>query len=247
MPASVLALLLLTEARRPARLDEHGDVVTLDQQNRARWDAAAIARGIALLNDSLRRSHGQADAYRLQAAIAAEHARAAIYHDTDWAEILRLYDLLVSIAPSHAASLDRVVAATEAADPATGLAMLAELLPSPRWHAVRAELLAREARHTEAARELAESPPRTGKRNRNDGIGSDGERLAMPTRQTRGGPEPPGGQVSPSTGLPCSPRPGRPMKEWVRIPAGEESWLSYLLEARTFVPAVAGAGPLGCP
>ena len=157
MPASVLALLLLTEARRPSRLDEHGDVVTLDQQNRGRWDAAAIARGIALLNDSLRCSHGQADAYQLQAAIAAEHARAASYDDTDWTEILRLSDLLVSIAPSHAAGLGRVVAATEAADPATGLAMLAELPPSPRWHAVRAELLAREGRYTEAARELAES------------------------------------------------------------------------------------------
>ena len=58
MPAAVLALLLLTEARRPARLDEHGEVVTLDRQDRGRWDAAAIARGIALLNDSLRRSHG---------------------------------------------------------------------------------------------------------------------------------------------------------------------------------------------
>jgi len=157
MPASVLALLLLTEARRAARLDEHGDVVTLDQQNRGQWDAAAIARGIALLNDSLRRSHGQADAYQLQAAIAAEHARAASYDDTDWTEILRLYDLLVSIAPSHAAGLGRVVAATEAADPATGLALLAELPPSPRWHAVRAELLAREGRYAEAARELAES------------------------------------------------------------------------------------------
>jgi RNA polymerase sigma factor (sigma-70 family) len=157
MPASVLALMLLTEARRPARLDEHGEVVPLDRQNRCQWDAAAINRGIALLNDSLRRSHGQADPYQLQAAIAAEHSRAASYDDTDWVEILRLYDLLVSIAPSHAAGLGRVVAAAEAADSATGLAMLAELPQSPRWHAVRAELLAREGRHTEAARELAES------------------------------------------------------------------------------------------
>jgi len=157
MPAAVLALLLLTEARRPARLDEHGDVVTLDQQDRGRWDAAAIARGIALLNDSLRRSYGQADAYQLQAAIAAEHGRAASYTNTDWTEILRLYDLLVSIAPSDAAGLGRVVAATEAADPATGLAMLAELPPSPRWHAVRAELLARVGRYADAALALAES------------------------------------------------------------------------------------------
>lgn len=156
-PAAVLALLLLTEARRPARLDEHGDVVTLDRQDRGRWNVSAIDRGIALLNDSLHRSYGQADAYQLQAAIAAEHARAASYDDTDWTEILRLYDLLVSIAPSSAAGLGRVVAATEAAGPATGLAMLAELPPSPRWHAVRAELLAREGRYAEAAAELAES------------------------------------------------------------------------------------------
>ncbi|MDQ3457089.1 MAG: hypothetical protein M3513_16875 [Actinomycetota bacterium] len=154
---AVLALLLLTQARSPARLDTAGDVVTLDQQDRGRWDAVAIARGIELLNDSLRRSHGQADAYQLQAAIAAEHARAASYDGTDWAEILRLYDLLLSIAPSHTAGLARVVAASEAADPATGLAMLAELPPSPRWHAVRAELLAREGVYAEAARELTES------------------------------------------------------------------------------------------
>ena len=157
MPASVLALILLTEARRPARLDQRGEVVTLERQDRGRWDAAAIDRGIALLNDSLRRSDGQADAYQLQAAIAAEHSRAATYDNTDWAEILRLYDLLVSIAPSHAAGLGRVVAAAEAADSATGLAMLTELPPSPRWHAVRGELLAREGRYAEAARELAAS------------------------------------------------------------------------------------------
>jgi RNA polymerase sigma-70 factor (ECF subfamily) len=157
MPAAVLALLLLTQARRPARLDEHGDVVTLDQQDRAQWDVTASDRGIELLNESLRRSRGQADAYQIQAAIAAEHARAASYESTDWTEILRLYDLLVSIAPSDAAGLGRVVAATEAADPATGLALLAELPPSPRWHAVRAELLAREGRYAEAAEALTEA------------------------------------------------------------------------------------------
>ena len=157
MPASVLALLLLTEARRPSRLDEHGDIVTLDRQDRGRWDAASISRGIALHNGSLRRSGGRADAYQLQAAIAAEHACAPSYHATDWAEILRLYDLLVSIAPSDAAGLGRVVAAAEAVDAATGLAMLDELPPTPRWHAVRAELLARQGRYGEAAQALAVS------------------------------------------------------------------------------------------
>jgi RNA polymerase sigma-70 factor (ECF subfamily) len=157
MPAAVLALLLLTEARRPSRLDDQGGVVTLDQQDRTRWDAAAIERGIALLNDSLRRSHGQADAYQLQAAVAAEHARAAGYEDTDWTEIVRLYDLLVSVAPSDAAALGRVVAVSEATGAAAGLALLAGLPPGPRWHAVRAELLAREGRYEEAAAALTDA------------------------------------------------------------------------------------------
>ena len=157
MPAAVLALLLLTEARRPARFDEQGDVVTLAKQDRGRWNATVIDRGIALLNETLRRSTGQADAYQLQAAIAAEHDRAPSYEDTDWTEIRRLYDLLMSIAPSDAAGLGRAVAAAEATGTATGLAMLDNLPPSPRWHAVRAELLAREGWYAEAARELTEA------------------------------------------------------------------------------------------
>ncbi|GAB2667195.1 RNA polymerase sigma factor [Kribbella swartbergensis] len=157
MPSAVLALLLLTEARRPARLDPDGDVVTLDQQDRTLWDTAAIDRGIALLNDSLLRSDQQADAYQLQAAIAAEHARVPSYAATDWREILRLYDLLVAIAPSTSALLARAVAAAEANGTAAGLALLEELPPSPRWYAVRAELLARDHRYAEAAAELTKA------------------------------------------------------------------------------------------
>jgi RNA polymerase sigma factor (sigma-70 family) len=185
MPAAVRALLLLTEARRPARLDEHGDIVPLQDQDRSRWAAAAITCGIALLNDSLRRTRGQADAYQLQAAIAAEHARAAGYPQTDWAEVLRLYDLLVSVAPSPAAGLGRVVAAAEAAGPAAGLALLADLPPTPRWHAVRAELLAREGRHEEAAAALdaslagpATQPERRHRERRRQAF----RRLAAPAR-----------------------------------------------------------------
>lgn len=154
---AVLALLLLTEARRPARLDDLGDVITLDEQDRALWDGDAINRGVALLNESLLGSGQQADAYQLQAAIAAEHARAASYRSTDWAEIVRLYDLLSSIAPSEAAGLARAVAVAESAGAASGLAELEALTPSPRWHAVRAELLAREKRYTEAADALTQS------------------------------------------------------------------------------------------
>jgi RNA polymerase sigma-70 factor (ECF subfamily) len=156
-PTAVLALLLLTDARTQARLDDHGDVVTLDKQDRSQWDADRIARGITLLNDSLRSTAGQADAYQLQAAIAAEHARAHSYDDTDWAEILRLYDLLMSVAPSDAADLARAVAAAEAHGPDAGLAMLSDVPPSSRWHAVRAELLARTGDYPEAARELTNS------------------------------------------------------------------------------------------
>jgi len=150
MPAAVLALLLLTEARRPARVDQAGDVVLLADQDRSRWDAARIAEGRALLDASLRRSGGVADPYQLQAAIAAEHARAASYPQTDWAQLVRLYDLLLSVAPSPAAALNRAVAVAEATGAAAGLAALHAIPPSPRWHAVRAELLAREGRYTEA-------------------------------------------------------------------------------------------------
>jgi len=150
MPQSILALVLLTEARRSARVDAFGDVVTLDRQDRGRWDAVAIDRGI----ESLRRTSGQADAYQLQAAIAAEHARAPSYDRTDWPEVLRLYDLLVTVAPSDAARLGRVVAVAEAVDAASALDQLQSLPRTARWHAVRAELLARQRRWVEAAQEL---------------------------------------------------------------------------------------------
>jgi RNA polymerase sigma-70 factor (ECF subfamily) len=155
-PTAVLALLLLTEARRPARQND-GQVVTLDEQDRTQWDTTAIARGIDLLNESLTATAGQADAYQLQAAIAAEHARACFYSTTNWAEIVRLYDLLMAVAPSDAAALARAVATAEAAGPARGLALLEGIAPSPRWHAVRAELLGREGRYAEAAAELTSS------------------------------------------------------------------------------------------
>jgi RNA polymerase sigma-70 factor (ECF subfamily) len=154
MPSAVLGLLLLTEARRPARLDQHGEVVTLDLQDRGLWDADLIARGVALLNDSLQRSNRQADAYQLQAAIAAEHDRVPSYTATDWREILRLYGLLVEIAPSPAAQLGQVVATAESGDITSALALLDDVPRSPRRHAVRGELLARQARYAEAVEEL---------------------------------------------------------------------------------------------
>ncbi|MFC9691798.1 RNA polymerase sigma factor [Kribbella sp. NPDC056951] len=160
MPTAVLALLLLTEARRPARLDPEGEVVTLDQQDRTLWDAAAIKRGITLLNDSLERSDRQADPYQLQAAIAAEHARAPAYSITDWREIVRLYELLLSVAPTPAAELAHAVAIAEVDGPQAGLTLLKQQTGS-RTHAVRAELLARLHRYPEAIDELSQAEPAT--------------------------------------------------------------------------------------
>ena len=162
-PTAVLALLLLTEARRPARLDDAGDVVTLDLQDRSLWNQELITRGVTLLNDSLERSARQADAYQLQAAIAAEHARVPSDPATDWREIVRLYDLLVEVSPSPAADLARVVAIAETGEVGTALELLDTIPPSSRRHAVRAELLARTKRYAEAVNELdqalAVAPP----------------------------------------------------------------------------------------
>jgi RNA polymerase sigma factor (sigma-70 family) len=154
MPQGLLALLLLTESRRAARTDAAGELVTLDSQDRAGWDAGLTTEGLALLAASLRRTGGVADPYQLQAAIAAEHARAPSYDRTDWAEVVRLYDLLLSVAPSQAAALSRAVALAEAAGPAAALSTVDALEPGPRRDAVRAELLARLGRYREAVAAL---------------------------------------------------------------------------------------------
>lgn len=149
-PMAVLALQLLTESRRAARVDEAGEPIPLSEQNRSLWDGAAIAEALGLLNDSLRRTGAVADPYQLQAAIAAEHARATSYQSTDWAEIVRLYDLLMSVRPSAPVALARAVALAERDGPAAGLQALTPLEPDQRWHAVRGELLSRQGRFGEA-------------------------------------------------------------------------------------------------
>jgi RNA polymerase sigma-70 factor (ECF subfamily) len=157
MPAAVLALLLLTEARSSARVGDDGDPVPLPEQDRSRWDAAAIEEGLELLADSLRRSRRIADPYQLQAAIAAEHARAPRWRDTDWPEVARLYALLLSVAPNHAAAMGRAVAVAEVSGPESGLAALDGLPTTPLWHALRGELLARAGRTDEAIDALTRS------------------------------------------------------------------------------------------
>jgi RNA polymerase sigma factor (sigma-70 family) len=157
MPTAELALILFTEARRPARVDEHGDPVLLADQDRSRWDRAMITEGAALLEQSLRRTDGVADPYQLQAAIAYEHDRASAYAETDWAEIVRLYELLLSVAPSAPAALGRAVALAERDGPEAGLAALADLPADQRREAVRSELLARLGRYAEAVEAVSEA------------------------------------------------------------------------------------------
>lgn len=121
----LLALMLLTEARSAARSGPHGELVPLDEQDRTLWDGAAVAEGTALVEESL--SQGPAGAYQLQAAIAALHDEAARPEDTDWPQILALYDLLVRRGPDPMAELGRVVALAMVEGPGAGLAALTAL------------------------------------------------------------------------------------------------------------------------
>jgi RNA polymerase sigma factor (sigma-70 family) len=139
----LLALMLLTDARRPARTDASGELVPLDEQDRSLWDAAAIAEGGRILAEEM--AKGAVGPYQLQAAIGLAHDRAGDAEDTDWAEILTLYGLLEQVAPGPMVALNRAVAAAMAEGPETGLALLAEVEPRleghHRVHAVRAHLL----------------------------------------------------------------------------------------------------------
>jgi len=139
----LLALLLLTAARRPARFDAAGDLVLLPDQDRAVWDAALIAEGQDLVRRCLRRN--RPGPYQLQAAIAAVHSDAATADATDWAQIVAIYDQLLAIAPSPVVALNRAVAVSEARGPQEALALVdsLDLDGYHLAHAVRAELLRR--------------------------------------------------------------------------------------------------------
>ncbi|MGW7431354.1 RNA polymerase sigma factor [Streptomyces sp. NPDC054861] len=149
----LLALMLLTEARSPARTGPDGELIPLDEQDRTRWDAAAIAEGTALVEEAL--TEGPPGPYQLQAAVAALHDEAARPQDTDWPQILALYDVLVADSPDPMAELGRTVAVAMVHGPEAGLRDLAVLEPRLRGHhrleAVRAHLLER-AGDPEAAR-----------------------------------------------------------------------------------------------
>jgi RNA polymerase sigma-70 factor (ECF subfamily) len=147
----LLALLLLQHSRRDARLDAEGVLLTLEEQDRSRWDAAAIAEGRAVLTTAGRRD--RPGRYQVQAAIAAVHATAPDAASTDWATIVRLYDVLLTWMPTRVVELNRAIAVGMASTPAEGLAVL-DAIEGELGHlrpAARADLLRRAGRDAEAA------------------------------------------------------------------------------------------------
>jgi len=168
--SALLALMLLTASRWSARVDATGALVPLDEQDRTLWDSGMIAEGVALVTAALR--EGPVGPYQLQAAIAAVHAEAAA-DDTDWLEILALYDLLAMLAPGPMVTLNRVVALAMAVGTEAALAELARCATDPalvghhRIPAIRAHLLERKgdaaaarANYLEAARLTSSDPER---------------------------------------------------------------------------------------
>jgi RNA polymerase sigma-70 factor (ECF subfamily) len=154
----LLALMLLHESRRAARTDASGEIVLLEHQDRSRWDRSLIAEGRALVERALR--SGRGGPYTIQAAISAVHADAATAADTDWEEIVGLYDALQRLTPSPIIELNRAVAVAMRDGPAAGLALVNGLLDRGELtdyrlaHAARAELCRRLGRKEEARASL---------------------------------------------------------------------------------------------
>jgi RNA polymerase sigma-70 factor, ECF subfamily len=153
----LLALMLLTDARRATRTDERGRVVLLADQDRSRWDRAAVEEGTGLVLSALRR--GRSGRFALQAAIAALHAEAPSYAETDWPQVLDLYDALLRVWPSPVVELNRTVALAMVAGPGVALARVDELASGGRLAgyrylpSTRAELLRQLGRTPEAVAE----------------------------------------------------------------------------------------------
>lgn len=167
----LVALMWLHSSRSPARTDQEGRPVLLQDQERGRWDRTAIQRGTDALGRALQgaaRSGGAPRPYMLQAAIAASHARAAGVGDTDWSAIADLYDALEAVASSPVVQLNRAVAHGLAYGPETGLRLADQLADAPNMHvqhlhaSVRADLLSRLGRQEEARREFERAAELTG-------------------------------------------------------------------------------------
>jgi RNA polymerase sigma factor (sigma-70 family) len=167
--AGLLALMLLTDARRAARTGPNGELIPLDEQDRSRWDRRLIDEGIALISDAL--ANGFPGPYQIQAAIAAVHDEAAAVEDTDWPQILALYGVLERMAGSPMVTLNRAIAAAMVHGPEAGLEMLKPLDDDERMRghfrlaAVRGHLFERSGdreravEHFRAAAERTTSAP----------------------------------------------------------------------------------------
>jgi RNA polymerase sigma-70 factor, ECF subfamily len=158
----LLALMLLTESRRPARTSGDGVLVLLADQDRSHWDRTLIAEGQALVRRCLRRD--QPGPYQIQAAINAVHSDAPVAAATDWGQILALYDQLLTVAPSPVVALNRAVAVAEVQGPAAAFAVVERLDLGGYYlfHAIRADLLRRLGRDTDAALAYQAAIARTG-------------------------------------------------------------------------------------
>jgi RNA polymerase sigma-70 factor (ECF subfamily) len=158
--SGLLALMLFHDSRKNARVDEAGDLVVLEEQDRELWDQNQIEKALALVTDIPRAARGP---FALQAAIAAEHCKATRAEDTDWTAIARLYDLLGQAQPTPVVALNRAVAIAMVDGPERGLALIDELAESGDFdgyhllHAARADLLRRLGSRQEAARSYAEA------------------------------------------------------------------------------------------
>jgi RNA polymerase sigma-70 factor (ECF subfamily) len=148
---ALVALMLLHDSRRDARLDEAGDLILLENQDRSRWNDQQIAEALPLVEEALR---GRTGVYALQAAIAALHCQAARAEETDWAQIVRLYDVLERLQPSPIVSLNRAVAIAMADSPQAALGLIdrlaSELDSYHLFHATQADLLRRVGASKEA-------------------------------------------------------------------------------------------------
>ena len=161
----LLALMLLTDARRPARTGPDGSLILMAEQDRSRWDASQIAEGVALITEAL--PHGPTGPYQLQAVIAAVHDEAPSAEATDWPQIVALYELLMRISGNPMVALNHAVAVAMARGPRAGLDLLAELgadqriAGDHRFYAVRAHLLELAGDHAAAHDSYQEAARRT--------------------------------------------------------------------------------------
>ncbi|NNG34694.1 RNA polymerase sigma factor [Nakamurella aerolata] len=189
--AGLLALMLLHHARRPARTGPSGELIPLAEQDRTRWDTAAIADGIGILQTALAR-HRPGE-FQAQAAIAALHADAPTAAETDWPQIVQWYDELATLTDNPVVLLNRAVAVGEADGPRAGLAELAHLDPAlPRYQAVQAHLTERTGDHAGAAELYTKAAGRADNRAERDHLTRQAARLNTAVRSAGAQPLTPG-------------------------------------------------------